>query len=213
MLIVHHLGISQSERIVWLCEELGIPYTLKLYKRDPVTQSAPADYKALHPLGTAPIITDGDLVLPESGAIVEHLIYKYGDGRFSVRQNGPNYPDYLFWVHFINATLVPALTTGMIATMLGADPNAPMRRGFDQRTVNAVKFVDARLTGRAYLMGDEPTAPDFLLVFPLTTMRMFAPLDLAPYPNIRAYLKRVAERPAYQRAIAKSEPGLTPMAS
>jgi glutathione S-transferase len=84
MLTVHHLGISQSERIVWLCEELGIPYELKRYDRDPVTRLGPPEYKALHPLGTAPIITDGDLVLPESGAIMEYIIGKYGDGRLAV---------------------------------------------------------------------------------------------------------------------------------
>ena len=78
MLTVHHLGVSQSERIVWLCEELGVPYELKLYDRDPVTRLAPPQYKSLHPVGTAPIITDGDVVLPESGAIIEYIIGKYG---------------------------------------------------------------------------------------------------------------------------------------
>jgi len=85
MLIVHHLGKSQSERIVWLCEELAIPYELKHYTRDPVTMLAPADYKALHPIGAAPVITDGDLVLAESGAVVDYIIAKYGDGRLALK--------------------------------------------------------------------------------------------------------------------------------
>ena len=84
MLTVHHLGISQSERIVWLCEELEIPYALKIYQRDPKTILAPADYKALHPIGTAPVITDGDLVLAESGAVVDYIIAKYGNGRLKL---------------------------------------------------------------------------------------------------------------------------------
>ena len=101
MLTVHHLGVSQSERIVWLCEELGIDYVLKRYDRvPPGLRPAPPEYKALHPLGTAPIITDGDVVLPESGAIMEYIIGKYGAGRLAVGPDAPNFADYLFWFHF-----------------------------------------------------------------------------------------------------------------
>ena len=91
MLIVHHLGKSQSERIVWLCEELAIPYELKHYTRDPVTMLAPADYKALHPIGAAPVITDGDLVLAESGAVVDYIIAKYGNGRLALKAAHPDF--------------------------------------------------------------------------------------------------------------------------
>ena len=102
MLTVHHLGVSQSERIVWLMEELGVPYELKRYDRDPTTRLAPAEYKALHPMGTAPIITDGDVVLPESGAIIEYVIGKYGEGRLAVKPDAANFADYVFWLHFAN---------------------------------------------------------------------------------------------------------------
>ena len=91
MLTVHHLGKSQSERIVWLCEELGIPYDLKLYDRDPVTRLAPPEYKALHPLGAAPVITDGDVVLAESGAIIEYIVAKYGNGRLVLAADHPDF--------------------------------------------------------------------------------------------------------------------------
>ena len=104
MITVHHLGISQSERVVWLCEELGIPYALKRYDRDPTTRMAPAEYKALHPMGVAPVITDDDVVLAESGAILEYLMARYGGGRLSVRSDQANFPDYLFWFHFANGT-------------------------------------------------------------------------------------------------------------
>src|SRR5277367_445471 len=97
MLTVHHLGVSQSERIVWLCEELAIPYTLRRYDRDPTTRMAPADYKAVHPMGIAPVITDGELVLGESGAIVEYVIAKYGNDRLAIGADRPNFADYLFW--------------------------------------------------------------------------------------------------------------------
>jgi glutathione S-transferase len=102
MLTVHHLGISQSERIVWLCEELEIPYRLERYDREGGRGRAPAAYKALHPAGTAPVITDGDVVLAESGAIVEYIIQEHGNGRLSVAKGQPNFADYLFWFHFAN---------------------------------------------------------------------------------------------------------------
>ena len=109
MLTVHHLGKSQSERIVWLCEELAIPYELKVYERDPVTRLAPPEYKALHPLGTAPIIADGDIVLAESTAIVEYLLAKFGNGRLTAAPADANFADYLYWFHFANGSLQPAL--------------------------------------------------------------------------------------------------------
>src|SRR3954454_15593067 len=104
MLIVHHLGKSQSERIVWLCEELAIPYELKRYTRDAVTMLAPADYKALHPIGSAPVITDGGLVLAASGAVVDYIIAKYGQGRLALKPDHPDFADYLYWMHFANGT-------------------------------------------------------------------------------------------------------------
>src|SRR6202012_4747456 len=100
MLTVHHLGKSQSERIVWLCEELGVPYELKNYTRDKVTILAPADYKALHPIGAAPVIVDGDVVLAESGAVVDYIIAKYGKGRLTLGPDHPDFARYLYWFHF-----------------------------------------------------------------------------------------------------------------
>jgi len=97
MLTVHPLRRSQSERIVWLCEELRLDYTLKCYVRDPATMLAPAEYRALHPMGTAPVITDGDVMLAESGAIVEYIIARYGDGRLAIPPAHPEFSQYLFW--------------------------------------------------------------------------------------------------------------------
>src|SRR3954467_7167626 len=102
MLTVHHLGRSQSERIVWLCEELGLRYELKRYERDPATRLAPPEYKALHPVGTAPVITDGDLVLGESGAIIESLLASYGGARLARQAGDPQFASYLYWFHFAN---------------------------------------------------------------------------------------------------------------
>jgi glutathione S-transferase len=106
MITVHHLGISQSERIVWLCEELGIAYELKTYPREP-NGAAPAAYKALHPQGTAPVITDGSLVLAETGAIVDYILARHGGGRLVLGPQAPDFPDYLYWLHFGNGFFVP----------------------------------------------------------------------------------------------------------
>jgi glutathione S-transferase len=209
MLTVHHLGVSQSERIVWLCEELGIPYELKVYARDAVTRLGPPEYKALHPLGTAPIITDGDVVLPESGAIMEYIIGKYGDGRLSVGPQAPNFADYLFWFHFANASMMPRQSMG--AQPVAGAEETPRARFMRERGEATWKLVEDRLGKVPYFAGDDFTAADIIMGFPLTTMRAFAQHDLAPHPNIRAYLARIGERPAYQRAMAKGDPGMTPM--
>jgi len=211
MLSVHHLGVSQSERIVWLCEELEIPYELVLYDRDPVTRLAPPEYKALHPMGTAPVITDGDLVLSESGAIMEYIIARHGGGRLSVPADDPNFPDYLFWMHFANASVMPAGMVAMIMGILQIEEAHPLRGALGARGVNAFAMIEKRLGEAPWFAGPDFTAADIIMVFPLTTMRAFAPMDLTPYPNIRTYLKRVGERPAYQRAMAKGDPGMTPM--
>ena len=210
MLTVHHLGVSQSDRIVWLCEELGIPYELKIYDRDPVTRLAPAEYKALHPSETAPVVTDGHLTLAESGAIVEYILAKYGEGRLSVSLDSPDYPNYVYWLHYANGSFMPAGMVDLVLGVLGLrDQEAvqPLRARADRGYAVAEK----RLGEATWFAGEEFTAADIMMLFPLTTMRVFAPRDLAPYPNIRAYLARIGERPAYQRAAKKADPDLAPL--
>jgi glutathione S-transferase len=209
MLTVHHLGVSQSERIVWLCEELEIPYELALYDRDPVTRLAPAAYKALHPLMTAPIITDGEVVLAETGAVMDYIIAKHGGGRLTVSADQSNFPDYLFWYHFANGSLVASGMGDLIAGMVGASDEA--RQAVAVRSNRAFALTEARLGEAPYFAGEDFTAADIIMVFGLTTMRVFIPRDLTPYPNIRAYLQRIGDRPAYQRAMAKGDPGMTPL--
>ena len=107
MLTIHHLATSQSERIIWLCEELAIPFELKHYQRDSVTRLAPPELKEVHPLGSAPVITDGHLVLAESAAIVEFIVAKYGGGRLELGPEHPEFANYLYWFHFANGNLQP----------------------------------------------------------------------------------------------------------
>jgi glutathione S-transferase len=210
MLTVHHLGVSQSDRVVWLCEELGIPYDLKIYDRDPVTRLAPPAYKALHASETAPVVTDGDMTLAESGAIVEYILARYGEGRLSVPPDSRDYPAYLYWLHYANGSFMPAGMVDLVLGVLGLrDQEAvqPLRARADR----GYALAEKRLGEAHWFAGDTFTAADIMMLFPLTTMRVFAPRDLAPYPNIRAYLARVAERPAYQRACKKADPDLAPL--
>ncbi len=208
MLTVHHLHRSQSERIVWLCEELGIDYALKSYDRDPVTKLAPPEYKALHPMGIAPVIEDGDLLLAESGAIVEYLIVRHGGGRLALGPDARDYAQYLYWLHFANGNLQPLMGRNMILRRLELPPDNAMQKSTRDRLDLALGLVEDRFATATWLAGDAFTAADIMTVFTVSTMRYFYPLDLAPYPNIRAWLARVAARPAYQRAMAKGDPGM-----
>ena len=208
MLTVHHLGISQSERIVWLCEELGIPYELKRYERDPVTRLAPAEYKALHPVGTAPIISDGDVVMPESGAIMDYIIAKYGKGRLSVSADKPNFADYVFWFHYANGSMMPNLMMNMFASMVGGDQDNAVMQSLKNRSKTGYELIEKRLGENPYFAGQEFTAADIIMFFTVTTMRQYGGVDVSSFPNLRAYLKRIGDRPAYQRAMAKGDPGM-----
>ncbi len=211
MLTVHHLGVSQSERIVWLCEELEIPYRLEVYARDPTTRLAPPAYRALHPLGVAPVITEGPVVMAESGAIVDYILARYGNGRLSVPVDHPEFPDYLYWFHFSNGTLQPGFMRLMIAAMSGQGPDHPLTRGLMARQAAMLAMLDQRLADHPYLAGEAFTAADVVIAFSLTTMRVFQPFDIRPYPHILAYLKRLSDRPAYRRALEKGDPGMTPL--
>ena len=211
MLTVHHLGVSQSERIVWACEELGIPYLLQRHERDRITGLAPAAYKALHPMGIAPVITDGDLVLAESGAILQYLIARHGNGRLAVSPDRPNFADYLFWFHFANGTLMPSEMGGVMSAMLGLKEGNPLLAILKDRSERAFALIERRLGDVSYFAGDEFTAADIMMLFPLSTMRTFTRRDLAPFPHIRAYLGRIRARPAYERAMASGDPGLSEM--
>jgi len=211
MLTVHHLGISQSERIVWLCEELGIPYALKLYARRADNRLAPDEYKALHPMGIAPVITDGDFVLGESGAICEYISAKYGKGGLTPKPGDPDYADHLFWFHWSNGTFMATL---MMQLVLNAGGEGNLAAPFvDGRSNAGWAMVEARLAEKPFFGGENLTLADIMMVYCLTTSRAFRGTSLEAYPNIRAYLARIGERPAYQTAMAKCEPGMPLMLS
>lgn len=201
MLTVHHLGRSQSERIVWLCEELELSYELKRYDREP-SGGAPPEYKALHPFGTAPVITDGDFVLGESGAIIEYVSRRYAEGRLILGPEHPDFADYLYWFHFANASMVAGAMMDYAAQRLGAPP-------VSNRTDRSFELAEARLGEVPYFAGEDFTAADIMMGYPLTSISALLQRDLAAYPNISAYMERIGERPAYRRARAKAEPNLS----
>lgn len=207
-LTVHHLRRSQSERIVWLCEELSIPYTLQPHDRAPIL--APASLRAVHWTGTAPVIEDGDITLGESGAIVEYILTKYGSGRLTVSPSEPNYPDYLFWLHHANAGFQPSAMRAASARASGTESN-PMNKNGIKRFESTLFAMDKRLGEVPYLAGNELTAADIMTVFTLTTARLFLPFSLAEYPNIVEYLGRIGAREQYRRAMQKGDPGLEPV--
>lgn len=211
MLKIHHLGHSQSERIVWLCEELALPYELVHYTRDPVTGLSPPELKALHPLGAAPLIEDGDLLLAESAAIVEYIIVKHGAGRLKLGPDHADYAAFLYWFHFSNGNLQPAMGRLMMISRANLSGDDPVLTSVRARLDKVLSLLEARLSEAPCLAGQQFTAADIMSVFSLSTMREFQPIDLTRYPGIRAYLRRIGERPAYRRAMSSGDPDLTPI--
>ena len=207
MLTIHHLRISQSERIVWLAEELGLDYELKLYNRDPETRLAPPELKALHPMEIAPLIEDGDTMLGESGAIVEYIVGKYApDTELVPGADHPDFADHLYWFHFANATF---MTNGMMQIAVNA-VGAQMPPPLAKRVTNAWEQIERRLGEADYFGGSQLTTADIMMVFQLTTSRAFNGMTIDHLPNLQAYLKRIGARDAYQRAMEKCEPGFEP---
>jgi glutathione S-transferase len=209
VIVIHHLGVSQSERIVWLMEELGLPYELKWYKRK-ADRLAPDEYLALHPAATAPVIQDGDLTLAESGAIVEYICHRYAGGRLTVRPEQPNYAEYLYWMHFHNNIL--GLFFARNALRAGAHgPDAERIGGMVQRRENGYfRYLEQRLGRSPYLAGGEFTCADVMVTFALTTGQLFGLRKIDDMPNATAYVKRIGERPAYVRAMAAAGPKALP---
>jgi glutathione S-transferase len=205
MLTIHHLGVSQSERIVWLCEELELPHELVRYRREPGTGLAPPEYKALHPFGTAPVITDGDLVLGESGAIVEYICRRHAEGRLILGPGHPDFVGFLYWFHFANGSLIPSTMLDMLAPpRVEATSSGGAARSPPSRLERALDTIEDRLGYATFFAGDTFTAADIMMCL----NRVLATRDLAPYQNIKSYMRRIAERPAHQRAMAKAEPDL-----
>jgi len=192
-----------------LCEELGLTYELKRYDRRADNRLAPDEYKKLHPMGIAPVISDGDLVLGESGAICEYICARYGDGRLTPGPNDPDFADHLFWFHWSNGTFMTTLMMQLVLS--GGASGNPAAVFVEDRSRRMWAMVETRLGQAPFFGGRNLTTADIMMVYCLTTTRAFRGTSIEGYPNLKAYLARIGARPAYQKAMAKAEPGMTPM--
>ena len=208
MLTLHHLNDSRSQRILWLLEELGTPYEMKRYQRNAQTRLAPPELMSVHPLGKSPVITDGDVRIAESGAIVDYIMARYGNGRLVLRPDDPDFAKFLYWFHFANGTLQAGMGRLMILNRLKLAEDNPMLLSIRARVDRAFDLVDTHLRDAEYLAGSTFTTADIMSVFSLTTMRYFQPYDLSRCPNVVKYLARISARPAYRRAMEKGDPGM-----
>ena len=200
MIEVHHLNNSRSQRVLWCLEELGLDYQLVKHQRDPQTNLSPDSLKAIHPLGKSPVIRDGGRTFIESGAILDYIVRKYGNGRLAPRVDSPDYQRYVEWMHFAEGSAMLPVMLKLYTARLG-DAGAPLVPRIHGEIENNFGFLDAELGDRDYFVGDELTAADINLSFPIQAARMLYTLE--KFPKLAAFLTRVQARPAYRRAIER----------
>jgi glutathione S-transferase len=207
MITIYHLANSRSERVIWLMEELGLQYKLERFAREP-SMLAPAALRAIHPLGKSPTIRDGDTVLVESGAILEYTIHRHGQGRLAVPVSSPDYPRYLQWMHFAEGSAMTQLLLHLfLGGMLpGVDQSLPIVATMKERTAAMLRYIDDELRARPYFAGQDFTAADIMMVYPYGMVTGYLKTDMSQYPNTKAYLDRIAQRPAYRKAMAIANP-------
>jgi glutathione S-transferase len=216
MIVVHHLNNSRSQRILWMLEELGLPYEIKRYQREP-SMMAPASLRAVHPLGKSPVITDGDKVLAESGAIIEYLGDTYGHGKLTPPLGTQERLHYTYFLHYAEGSLMPLLfmklVFGRIPSRLPffmrpvgrAISNGANKTLLDPQIGNHFMFLESELAKRAWFAGADFTAADIQMSFPLEAASARAPI-VRQMPKISAFLDRIQARPAYKRALEKGGP-------
>lgn len=199
MIVVHHLNDSRSQRILWLLEELGVPYEIKRYSRDATTRLAPPELTAIHPLGKSPVITDGDRVVHESGAIIDYLIRRHGGGKLAPALGSDAYEEYLQWLHYAEGSAMLPLMLLMYVSRLG-EAGAPLHPRIESEIANHMGYVEQSLAGRDWLLGDF-SAADVQMSFVGEVLNPFG--RLGAYPNIKAWVQRFQARPAYKAALEK----------
>ncbi len=203
MIVVHHLNNSRSQRILWLLEELGVPYEIKFYQRDATTSLAPPELKAVHPLGKSPVITDGAVTIAESGAIVDYLIRTYGKGRFGPAPGNADYEGYMEWLHFAEGSAMLPFMLLLYTTRLG-EAAAPLKERIDGEIDNHLSYIDHNLDGREFMLGAALTGADIQMSFVGEIAKTYG--RLGAYPNIAAWLERLHARPAFKKALEKGGP-------
>jgi len=215
MIVVHHLNNSRSQRLLWLLEELGLEYEIKRYQRDPQTMLAPASLREVHPLGKSPVITDGDATLAESGAIMEYLIERYGEGRLIPPAGTSERLRYTYWMHFAEGSAMPPLLMKLIFDRMEKGPMpffvrpvargiaGRVKKGFIQPNINRqLDFMEGELSKSAWFAGGEFTAADIQMSFPLEAAAARGGLD-ASRPKLMEFLGRIHAREPYRRALER----------
>ena len=217
MITVHHLENSRSQRVLWLLEELGIDYEVKRYNRDAKTGLAPPELEAVHPLGKSPVITDGDTTVAESGALIEYIIDRYADGKLIPAAGTPERLQYTYWLHAAEGSMMPLMVMSLIVGRIETAPVPfflkPVTKGIagkvksgylEPNITRQLQFMNAELGKRVWFAGDEFTAADVQMSFPVEAAGVRASLDA--YPNLKDFLERIHARPAYQRALERGGP-------
>ncbi len=219
MIVVHHLNNSRSQRVLWLLEELGVPYEIKRYQRDAKTMLAPPELRAIHPLGKSPVLTDGNLTLAESGAIVEYLVEMYGNAdscaTLSPEHGTPEYLRYRYWLHYAEGSLMPPLLLKLIFDKIETSPMPffvkPIAKGISAKIKSSfitpqlkthLDYLEAELGKSTWFVGSEFSAADIQLSFPIEAAAERGGLD-ASRPKLMDYLKRIHARGAYQKALER----------
>ncbi|MDR5739670.1 MULTISPECIES: glutathione S-transferase [unclassified Caballeronia] len=215
MLTIHHLNNSRSQRVLWMLEELGVEYELKRYERDPRTMLAPPELRAVHPLGKSPVITDGPLTIAESGAIIDYLVDRYGEGRFAPPHGAsPERVRYNYWMHYAEGSAMPPLLLKLVASRIANAKMPFFARPIARRIARTLQssfidpqlklhfgYIDSELAKLPWFTGDTFTAADVQMSFPLEAASQRA--GAKHLPHIRAFLERIHARPAYRRALER----------
>ncbi|TXD33100.1 glutathione S-transferase [Lujinxingia vulgaris] len=213
MLTVHHLNNSRSHRILWLLEELGCDYEIAFYERDPDTMLAPPELRAIHPLGKSPVITDGEVTVAESGAIIDYIVERYGEGRLRPPADSPERLRYTYWMHYAEGSAMSPLMLKIVFHEIGRQGPLlarPLLKGVsaavNKEFINPelkkhMTYWESELASRPYFCGEEFSAADIQMSFPLEAATERG--DLSAYPHITALVEKLREREAYQRAIER----------
>ncbi|HLI81545.1 MAG TPA: glutathione S-transferase [Candidatus Binataceae bacterium] len=200
MIVVHHLNNSRSQRILWALEELALSYEIKRYQRDAQTNLAPAELKQVHPLGKSPVITDGPRTIIESGAIIDYIIRRYGNGKLQPKADSPQYDEYQQWLHYAEGSAMLPLMLNLYVGRLG-QAGEPLHPRIETEMANHLGYIDGALAGKQFFVGDALTGADIQMSFVGEVAGVFG--KRAAYPNLDAWTKRMHERPAYKKALEK----------
>ncbi|MFL9918162.1 glutathione S-transferase [Paraburkholderia fungorum] len=215
MLTVHHLNNSRSQRVLWLLEELGVPYEIKRYERDQKTMLAPPELRAVHPLGKSPVITDDGQTLAESGAIIEYLVDRYGQGRFAPAAGTQERLRYTYWMHYAEGSAMPPLLLKLVALRIASAPMPFFARPIARKIASTLQssfidpqlklhlgYINKELGATGWFVGNDFTAADVQMSFPLEAATARGGME-GQIPAVVDFLKRIHARPAYQRALER----------